>query len=281
MTSSFLSEMDAMTFDDLLARLASKDDVEGLLLLGSIGSAAFSAASDYDLILVLREGCPAIDTVVTWVDGHLTEINCKTIDVLEDLANVTGLRDITSTGVLVSELRVARIAFDRDGRVSELQSRLRLMAAPTLPGEREAYDWWFRIGYSLAHEQRYLSADDATYRLTAEVRLLYGVHDALMAYLAVRGVPWRTDKEAVKYLQTNDLDFLNLLLNCMREPEVSRKIEIYEQLARRALAPVGEPWPRGTTMIELGQVFGEDDGSERSSVAEAQLFWQRLVSAGP
>jgi len=75
--------LNGLTFDVLLARLTANDDVEGLLLFGSSQGDAFSHASDYDLIVVFADASPAFNTIATWVDGHLTEINCKRLGDLE------------------------------------------------------------------------------------------------------------------------------------------------------------------------------------------------------
>jgi hypothetical protein len=267
--------LQGLTFEVFLERLAGNADVEGLLLFGSSQSDAFSSASDYDLIIVLADGSPGFNTIGTWVDGHLTEINCKRLGELEALGSLSGVRDISEAGSLVNQIRIARIAFDRTGRLAFLQERLRELPAPTPPGKDEAYDWWFRVGYNLAHAKRYLSSEDPAYRLTAEVRMLYGIHGVFMAYFAARGIPWRGDKEAVKYLQAQDSAFLDSLLACMREVDADRKLALYEALAREALASVGEPWPAGTTMVELGDIFA--DGQDRTSVDEARAFWQQLI----
>jgi len=106
--------------------------------------------------------------------------------------------------------------------------------------------------------------------------MLYGIHGVFMAYFAASGIPWRGDREAVKYLQAQDSDFLEALLACMREVDVDRKLELYDALAGQALAPVGEPWPHGSTMVELGDIFA--NGQERINVEEAKAFWQRLIA---
>lgn len=278
MTAWFDSDLDGITFDELLARLASKDEVAGLLQIGSASSGSFSAASDYDLILVLRDDSPRLDTIATWIDGHLTEINCKTIGQMEELARTPGLRDITEAGALVNMIRAARVVFDSEGRLTHLQQTLRELPPPKLPGTDDAHDWWFRVGYELAHARRYLSSDDIAYRLTVEVRLLFSMHHVFMAYFAVRGIPWRGDKEAVKHLQAQDAAFLDAFLSFTREADVALKMKLYEDLAVKALAPVGEPWPKGATMVEFGGIF-DNETRNRPSVAEAKAFWQRLIEA--
>lgn len=83
----------------------------------------------------------------------------------------------------------------------------------------------------------------------------------------------------MRYWTEHDPGFLDLLRQSLGTPDRQHKAALYEELAQRALAPVGGLWPSGATIIATGAAWGagaedESDGT----AADALSFWQRLTA---
>ena len=270
-----------MTLDAVIARLAAHDVVDGILLMGSTASGALTPTSDYDLLLVLDEPPAPLRMVNTWVDGRLTEVYCTTVRALERIvADPASWPDAGEEGIVVTWLRSGRIAHDRAGRLGRARETARAAPPPTLPGEREIYGAWGKIGFNVAQMRRYLASDDPVAREAVDLRLLYSLAEVVVHYFTVRRLPWRGEKPALHYLAAHDPSFLDHLRQCLAETDRRRKVERYEELARRTLAPVGGVWEAGTTMVAPGAGYGAGTETEAGSAEEALAFWQRLVTPG-
>ncbi len=273
-----------MTLDEMLARLTHHQLVDGILFLGSTGTDSLTATSDYDLLLVLADLPSPLRLVTTWVDERLTEVYCTTVSAIERVAaNPEAWLDASEEEILVTWLREGRIVYDRTGRLAGAQDRVRGVP-PARPDERKIEEAWREIGYNVAQLRRYLASDAPATQVAADLRLLYSLFEVARGYFTVRRLPWRGEKAAVRYWSAHDLGYLNILRQCLGEPDRRRKAELYEELARRTLAPVGGLWETGTTVVASGAAWGAGTTQGASgTTADALALWERLTGdeAGP
>lgn len=133
---------DALTLDEFAARLASHAAVEGILFMGSTGSGDLTPASDYDVLLLLADDPDAPRMVVTWVDGHLTEIYCAPLTALARIvATPTAWRAGSDEGAMLTWLRDGRIVHDRAGRLAAAQRVARAAPPPVAAPEGPYWAW--------------------------------------------------------------------------------------------------------------------------------------------
>lgn len=268
-----------MTLDATVKRLANHRLVDGILLMGTTGTDALMPDSDYDVLLVLDVATAPVRMVNTWVDGRLTEVYCTT---------ARAIRRITDSGrtwpeqseeaAIVRWLQAGRMVFDRAGTLVQAQQRVHVEAPQPVPEVPELYGVWQKIGYNLAQIQRYLTSDDPATREVVDWRLLYSVDEVKQAYFLVRQVPWRGEKQAIRYLKAHDSDFLDTFRRCIAETHRDRKVALYAQLARKALEPVGEVWQRGSTVAVPGPGFGAiDESPSHTTVESALTVWRALI----
>lgn len=265
----------------VLARLTAREPVSGLLLMGTTGTDALTPTSDYDILLVLALPAAPVKLVVTWIDGHFSEVYCTTVRALRRIAAAPGSwHDASAEGAIARWLRDGRIVHDRAGELDTARTALATAPAPPL-SEGERFGTWGSVGYSLAQLRRYLASDDPAAQETVDWRLLYGLTEVAGAYFTARGLPWRGEKEAIRFLTREDPVFLDRFRRCLAEPDRRRKVERYEELAHLALAPVGGPWGAGVVVATPGPGFGTADAPDPAATAESALaFWQDLVGAG-
>jgi hypothetical protein len=248
----------AWTVDQLVARLAERKEVVGVLAIGSLGREALRPASDYDLVLVLRRAVRPWYVGVTEVDGRLTDLIF--VDAGELGAVLELDRPITPDHPLapvIRWLRQGRVLYSGDARLGEAREKVgtgRWLLPPTTAA---AYDAWFRINYNLAQTRRLLAAKDALYRQTAAIRMaLYGHSDLWFGYFSIRRRPWEGDKAAVRYLREADPEFLVVYERLLAAAGAEEKFSAYERAAALAAAPLGGVWPVGATVMNVEQGAG-------------------------
>jgi hypothetical protein len=88
-----------------------------------------------------------------------------------------------------------------------------------------------------------------------------------------RRMPWRGEKELIRYLQQHDRAFLDLFRQCISETDRARKVDLYEQAAALALAPAGGLWLPEATGVQIRA----DAAFLPEQVGQALAFWQSLI----
>jgi hypothetical protein len=272
---------DAQSLDDLIALLARHAAMDGIVLIGTTGTAALTPTSDYDLLLIFEVLPAPLRIVTTWLGERLTEVYCTTRLAVERVAaHASSWPDDSEEGTLVTWLRDGRIAYDRDGSVATAQERVRREPQPALATDRKMYEARRKIAYNVVQLERYLSADDSVSAVAVDLRLLYSVFEVALHYFTVRRLPWRGEKPAVRYWTENDPQFLDLLRRCLAAPDRKHKAALYKELASRALAPVGGLWERGSTFVAVGSPWGAGSADAAFGDLDDALGFWRQIAAG-
>lgn len=259
------------------AQLAAHAAVTAVLHVGSTGAGRLSDHSDYDLLLFCRSLPVPLHVLFTTIDGTLTDVIFQETAVLTTIQTAPDLSALSQTiGDVMAWLRDGRIVHDGDGAATAAQQRLRQETwRQTIP-ETAAYQAWQKINYNWQQTRRMLAADDAVYRTAVGMRLLYMVADLYVAYFHVRGMGWRGEKEAVRYWQQHDPEFLELLHDFVAQTAVAAQFKLYQRLAAHTLAPVGGLWTEPITTVTLHPAAAGETAERDAAFA----FWQELTGAG-
>jgi predicted nucleotidyltransferase len=274
----------ALPLSAVLARLSRHPAVDGLVLVGSAARAALTAASDYDLLVVLAELPPSLHVGITTIDHRITDLlfaSAAQIDAI--VASTTALDGAAWEGRIARWLVDGQIAHDVHGRLGRAQQKVRTQDWIRPLAAIDSYGAWIGVNYNLLHTRRLLQSDDPVYRAAGELRItLYGVSSVLYSYFQVRRLYWEGDKAAIRYLMTSDPAAFALLQQLLREPDPDRRFAAYEQFAALALAPIGELWEGEATVlwsdavpatwesIDQGVALWEDLLADRAQVAPAE-----------
>lgn len=259
-----------MTLDDVTAHLSTHAAVEGIVLVGSGGRGELTAGSDYDLLVVLSGKPVQISLILTTIDGRIAEVVFRTTDEIERLAvDIVTVRDASANGGLAHRFADGRILFDRVERLARAQTAIRAALPLMMATEAERYAGWFNVNYDLRMLKYLLLADDPVHMLAVDYRLLAMLADLWPCYFMVRRLAWRGEKSAIRHFNDHDPHFLTLFCACLAETDRTRKVERYEELARRAVVPVGELWAEDATAA---------DGTPET-VEGALDFWAELLGS--
>lgn len=256
----------------LTERLRRHSSVEGLILIGSVTGPRFSADSDIDLLIILENPALPLHVGITHLDGRLADLIFATSgDLTQVLDSPAPLAAPGWPGRLAQWLRDGSIVYDRGERLAAAQERTR-QDTPPAPSHRDRTGAAFALNYNYAQTLRLAQADDPLYRLAAQVRMAwFGTSDLLTHTLILRGQAWQGEKAALRYLQTQEPDFLALYRRFLSVATPEAKLEIYGELVALALAPVGNPWPANATVLL------PDDAAPDATPGDARRFWQDLT----
>jgi hypothetical protein len=217
--------------------------------------------------------------VLTTIEGRLAEVYFTTtvaIGQIQALDRPTyGDTDET---VAILWLQTGRIAFDRSGRLDRLRRKVQADPWPDMARANEImtvdiYAYWWKINYNLRQTRRMLASDDPVYLMAVDIRLLYSLPEVLVGYERARRMPWRGEKELIRYLQQHDQAFLDLFRRCIAEPDRARKVDLYERAAALALAPIGGLWPPDATAVQIHT----DSAFQPTQIEHALMFWRSLI----
>ena len=263
------------TLDDVVRRLGSHPDVEGVALGGSGQDSLLTGASDIDLLVVVVEKWSNLRVGVTWIEGRMGDLLFATTSEVESISDAEPALDVNGWVRRVAAfLACARILVDQGGRLVRAQR-----AAQQWPEESpspfggDAYRAWHKINYDRQHNRRMLASGDPDYVTALEVRLLYAFADVFAGYFAIRRLRWEGEKAAVRYLREHDPAFLELFRQCLAEQDRHARFALYEQLCREATAPAGGLWASEPTSAHLR----DPETATPEAHAAATAFIQSLV----
>jgi predicted nucleotidyltransferase len=268
------SSTHTLLLSEVTGRLSQKEEVEGIILVGSAVKDALTPVSDYDLVIVLRQMPVPLHVGVTSIDGRFADLVFHTTAQVEHfLAATEPLSFADWVGRLVGWLEAGEILFDRNGLLQQAQTKAYSGVWIQDDPAGDAFHAWNGVNYNFAVARRLIAAEDPLYLQTLDLRMaLYAPADLFFNYFRARNLRWDGDKWAIRYLNEHDPDYLILFRRFLIEPDRTRKFTLYEQLAVRALEPVGDLWAEGDTIIMPG-----------TEVVTAEIeqqtldFWESLI----
>lgn len=262
-----------LPLDDAVAYLAKHPILEGIVAFGSTGAPGQPPWADNDLFLIVNDWPPAVRVGLTLIDGRLTDLlfaQPAAIDRLQ--ASAPPIEATSWDGRLARALSAGRVLLDRAGQLGAAQRHVQGLAPPVVvPSASEAYRYWFRINYNRLQTRRMLESEDPDYMLAVDARLLYMLSETFTGYFSVRGLIWDGEKSAIRYLRVHDSHFLEQFNACIAASHRQGRFQLYEDLARNALAPIGHLWE------QIPTAFDSDTGAD-AGLDRARELWQTITT---
>jgi hypothetical protein len=239
--------------DAVLAQLRANEQVAGVLAIGSLTRQAVSSASDYDLVLVVRELTPLWYVGVTTIGRRFTDLIFVSADAIDQIAHLAAPIPTThELTAIVRWLQHGVILLDRDRGLRRVQQHVHRQTLIEPISDQAAHGAWFAINFNLAVARRYGRSPDELYQTTADMRMaVYGHADLWFNYFTIRKLDWDGDKAAVIYLREYDPAYLALYQRFISETDRQAKLAIYEQAALQATKPLGGLWADPVDAINI------------------------------
>ena len=202
-----------VSLQEVLDRLADRRVVDGVLVMGSAAAVAdrLPPWSDYDVLVILEQAALPLRLVLTLVDHRLTEVYFITTAALEQLAAGEQLPDGVEAVRSALTLDPERTRHLRPpGWLAYARMLLASRASYAPTTEVELYNRWVHTNYNVRQMKRMEASADPVYQMAVDLRLLYCLADLKTDYFAVRHLPYRGEKEAVRYWMEHDPAYLQL-----------------------------------------------------------------------
>jgi nucleotidyltransferase-like protein len=260
-----------LSLEDVLEQLKQHDLVEGLLITGSGGRSTLKPESDYDIVIVLREYPLPLHIILTTIDGRMTDIAFWHTERLDEMLVMDTVKGNSAEGVVFTWLRDGQIVYDPTGKLAQVKAHS--VSFSVGDDARENFNLWFRINFNLYHGRRMLQSQDEIYLLAMDFRFLYMLVEVMYAYLSIRGIPQRGEKNFIDYLKQRDSEALDLYYRAVHATNRQEKFAHYVEFATLALEPVGGLW--GTDAVTAFNLDCESSLEDRDKLFD---FWRDLLS---
>jgi hypothetical protein len=181
----------------------------------------------------------------------------------------------SSEGFLIGWMKNAQIIYDKHvDRLSQLQDKIREREWRMFETSSDAhYEDWFWTNFDLRHIQRLARSTESIHLMTADLRLMACISGLPRLYMRVRGLEWRGEKAALRYLQEHTVSFFDHLTAFLEETERTKRVELSGLLVSEALAPIGQMWSDYSTAVYL-----RAPSKHPQDVEQAIQFWADLLS---
>jgi hypothetical protein len=269
------SQTDALTLDEVVARLAAQENVMGIVLIGSTADHTLTAASDYDLLLILDQLPVPLHVVFTTIDGRLADVIFSDIKFINHILREDDpTADSPATGILMNWLQKGQVVHDRNGQIQAAQAKIKNGTWLLAPDKKAVFQVWRSIHYNYHQTKRMLMSNDPVYEAAVDLRLTYMLTDVWFGYFTIRQLPWEGEKKAVRYWQNHDPGYLTLFQKYLVATERQQRFDIFSQLAQRTLEPIGGLTHTPGTMVTL-----QGDDWTMTDIESAFDFWHNLLSS--
>jgi len=239
--------------EQVIHHLGAHERIVGLLAIGSLVNNALTAASDYDLVIVLEDIVPLWYVGVTTIGGRFTDLLFVSSDALRQIQELgSPLGDTHELAPIIRWFERGAILLDRTGQLEGIQQHVRQSEISGSVSDAGAHGAWFATNYNLAVVDRLAQSPDPHYQSVADIRMaVYGHSDLWFNYFAIRQIEWDGDKAAWRYLREHDPDYLSCYCDFISTTIRADKLGCYRRTATRATAPLGGLWviPTGETNV--------------------------------
>ncbi|PIQ68887.1 MAG: hypothetical protein COV91_01600 [Candidatus Taylorbacteria bacterium CG11_big_fil_rev_8_21_14_0_20_46_11] len=252
---------------DVIAKLKNSPRVKGILTTGTTAS-EMNASSDIDLVVILDTNVEELKSVYTTIENRFSDIFFFDTEFVKRLGGKGEIKGNSFEGMFLEWLRKGAVEHDSGGLLSELKKEKEEAPPAQKVSEQEARDLWVKVNYNFIANARYYGSKEELYHKALEIRLLYGVVELITAYFSFRGIPWRGEKEAVKYFEVNDQRFWEIFQTYSASNTLSEKMKKYEELYSCVFFGEYTKWGKDF-IIPISNNTGYDE--------KLSVFWNSLI----
>ncbi|MDP3988639.1 MAG: hypothetical protein Q8P93_00155 [bacterium] len=248
------------TLSTIINNLNSHPDVDAVFITGSQGS-EHKPYSDIDLVVIFTQHTHDLTSLYTWIDHKFSDIFFFDHADLKRIDEGKELPGNEMDAVFVSWLQKATIQFDTSGKTTALKDKIDELGKQMVIPKSEKDMFWQKINYNYVANMRYFESQDPAYHEALDVRLLYSVIEVFTGYFAFRGILWRGEKTAIKYLKKNDIPFYDAFVAYTNASDRNERVNRYTQLVKLVFTDSYVFWNKGD-VIPLAKDMKKMDQTE-------------------
>lgn len=255
--SGKVSNMAIQTISEMVETLRNSPIVLGLVEYGGAHYSDGNIRGDYDLVVVLTEGCPEVESLHFYIGETPVDLNVRAIEDIERMGRAEGIDSVLLGG---------RTIYDPSGKVASALKRVRVKHEDTpvlaiAPAKISAMRHGARHTFDKIEDRSDLNMMLNRYLLHQCVYWL------VPQYFEVRGIQYRGEKHAFQYLRQNEQGVSKDLEEFYATADYGRQKQLARSIAEAALAPVGGLWKDDELLV-----FGDHQNGQ-------ELF-EQLLGAG-
>ncbi len=244
------------SLEKLIDKLKMSPRVKGIFSTGTTAT-TLTPSSDIDLVVIIDKNSEEIKSIFTTIENRFSDIYFFDIDFLNQLKNKSEVSGNNFDGMFLEWLKKGKIEYDTENLLASLKSKTEETSPAQKVADSEKRDFWIKTNYNFIANSRYYNSEDEIYHKALELRLLYSVIELITAYFSFRGIPWRGEKAAIKYLEQNDQNFLAVFQKYSESNTLAEKMKYYEQLFDKIFFNEYQKWEKDF-IIAVSQKNGYD-----------------------
>lgn len=255
----------------LIQNLKNRDEIDAVIIAGSKSLGEEKEYSDIDLAVIFKENREKLFSLFQFIDGKPADIFFYDIAVLQKLLADEVIPANTMDAVLISWLPKADVRFDKSGTLTSLKNKYSELERKIEVPQTEISKWESLINSGYVVNKRYYDSNSPEYHELLQIKLLQDLYNIFMGYFEFRNIPWRGEKQMLRYLKENDADFYNLYTSCIKASTIKEKFEIYSELVKKVFYGNYGMWNNNTVNPFIK---GHLSNEEKSHLVE---YWNRLI----
>lgn len=252
----------------LIEKLKMSPRVRGIFSTGTTAT-SLTPSSDIDLVVVINKNPEEIKSIFTTIENRFSDIYFFDIDFLNQFKDKSEVFGNNFDGMFLEWLKNGKTEYDPENLLESLKSEIGKNSPTQKIADSEKTDFWIKTNYNFIANSRYYSSKEEIYHKALELRLLYSVIELITAYFSFRGIPWRGEKTAIKYLEQNDQDFLAIFQKYSGSNILAEKMKYYKQLFEKIFFGEYQKWKKN---------FIVPISKQNQYNKELAVFWHDLIS---
>lgn len=233
--------MQNSSLEQVINKLKFSSRVKGIFLTGTTGS-DLKPYSDYDLVVILDKNTEDIKSLYTNIDGRFSDIFFFDVAYLENLEKNNNYSSTSFQAMLLSWLLKGKIEYDPEEILEILKNKSQKLLSTLNIFEDQKRNDWVQANYNFIANNRYFNSGDELYHKALNLRLLYSVIGLVTAYFSFRNMPWKGEKNAIKYFEENEINYINTFNLYNGSVNLDDKMKYYAQLFKLTLTSDYPEW---------------------------------------
>lgn len=241
--------MSCANLQSVLDHLSHVPEVNGVFTTGTTAS-GLGPSSDIDIVVILEKNDAGIKSAYTMIEHRFADLFFFDVDFVKKVMQLTEVPANGFEGMFITWLEKGKIQKDESGLLAQLKAHVGTKSHLMHIALEEKQDSWFRMNYNFIANQRYFDSEDDLYHSALEIRLLYSVTELIVAYFTLRGIPWRGEKEAIKYFAANDEQMLKIFTDYTKSQSLADRFHVYQDLFRAVLYGDFQAWDKEFLIVK-------------------------------
>jgi hypothetical protein len=234
------------TIYEMVDVLRNNPKVLGLIEYGGAKHSDERIHGDYDLIVVLRQRDPEVESLHFYIGGVPVDLNIRSLADIQDIWCATEFDSVFLEG---------RIIYDPSNRIKQEIEALRQRHAEVL---RENHN--LKVA-GMRHGARHILDKICDRQESMPILSSYLLHQGMYwlvpQYFQIRGLEFKGEKNALEYLQEHEPEIFQGIAEFYSTTEQNRQADLFQSVAEAVLEPVGGLWNKDEVLTFGNQKRGQ------------------------